>query len=119
MDGQGRLIGLDGSFEVLRPAALDAVVIGGAEIVLGCGPVLRQGLAGVDGQGRLEGLDGGFEVLRPAALDAVRIGGAEIMFWVMAQSRGKASRVRTVRAASKDLIAASRFSARLPWMRFR
>ena len=71
VDGQGRLIGLDGGFEVLRPASPDAVAIGDAKIVLGHGPVLREGLAGVDGQGRLIGLDGGFEVLRPAALDAV------------------------------------------------
>ena len=98
-DGQGRLEGLDRGFEVLRPAALDAVLIGVAEIVLGRGPVLREGLAGADGQGRLVGLDRGFEVVRPAALDAVVIGVAEIAL-SLAQSCGNASRVRTVKAAS-------------------
>jgi len=56
--------------------------------------------------------------LQKSALSKLQRQPVAKLFWVAAQSSGKASRVRTWRACSKRRIACSRLSARSPRMRF-
>ena len=71
-----------------------------AQVVLGRGPVLGQVVAGADGEGLAVGLHRLAQPPRPSGPPDARPGPSAVprLFWVMAQSWGRSSRVRTVRA---------------------
>ncbi len=79
VDLQGALVVADGLLEVLGAVAADAVAVGGAQVVLGCGPLLGKGLACVYLQGALEVADGLLQVFGPVAADAVAVDVAQVV----------------------------------------
>ena len=97
-DRQRRLVGTNRLLQVVGPIAADAVPIGEREVVLCRGPLVRQGLARADRERCLKGANRLLQVVGPIAADAVH-SAAEVVC-VVAHSRGRASRVMTVSAAS-------------------
>ena len=105
MNGEGLVVGLHRlvqppqTLRTAQPLAQGPERV--AQVILGRGPVLGQVVAGADGEGLAEGLHRLAQppqTLRPAQPLAQGPSAVPRLFWVLAQSWGRSSRVQTVRA---------------------
>ena len=100
VDGEGLAVGLDRLAQPPQPLRPALPLAQGpereAQVVLGPGPVLGQVVAGVDGEGLAVGLDRLAQPPRPSGPALTLAQGPSAMprlFWVLAQSWGRSSRV--------------------------